>query len=110
MEFKKLITIPYNITLHGINYLQDWISRQPRVELYNDIKLGVEHKDECMNFEDLVMSKGYPLEIHYVTTQDGYICKLYRIPGGKNEMNFKFKQKQAIFIMHGIFCRSFSGT
>jgi pimeloyl-ACP methyl ester carboxylesterase len=103
MEIKKLITYPLQYMLSGLNYLQDIISKQPRVQLYNDIKISLEHKEECMSFEDLVMTKGYPLEIHYVVTTDGYILKLYRIPGGKNEKNWHFKQKQAIFIMHGIF-------
>ncbi|CAN7944392.1 unnamed protein product, partial [Ixodes pacificus] len=31
----------------------------------------------------LVVSKGYPFERHHVTTADGYILEMHRIPGGK---------------------------
>lgn len=33
--------------------------------------------------EHLVVSKGYPFERHHVTTADGYILEMHRIPGGK---------------------------
>ncbi|KAG0411235.1 hypothetical protein HPB47_011633 [Ixodes persulcatus] len=33
--------------------------------------------------EHLVRSKGYPFERHHVTTADGYILEMHRIPGGK---------------------------
>ena len=32
---------------------------------------------------ELVLSKGYPLEEHFVTTGDGYVLGVYRIPHGK---------------------------
>ena len=36
-------------------------------------------------FQDhLVLSKGYPFEKHYVTTEDGYIITMHRIPHGRN--------------------------
>jgi pimeloyl-ACP methyl ester carboxylesterase len=103
MELKNVFTLPFHIVLHSLNYLQSRFSRQPQPAMHDDIKLNHEFKEELMSFEDLVMTKNYPLEIHYVETEDGYRLKLYRIPAGKNEANYKFKQKQAIFIMHGIF-------
>ncbi len=36
----------------------------------------------------LVTSKGYPIEEHKVTTPDGYILTLHRIPHGKNETGY----------------------
>jgi lysosomal acid lipase/cholesteryl ester hydrolase len=71
--------------------------------MYADIKIKEEIKEEKMNFEELVMSKNYPLEIHYAETEDGYILKLYRIPGAKGEFNYRKKQKQSVLLMHGIF-------
>ncbi|XP_003737592.1 lipase member J-like [Galendromus occidentalis] len=35
----------------------------------------------------LVQSKGYPFEKHYVTTEDGYIITMHRIPHGRNVPN-----------------------
>lgn len=35
---------------------------------------------------DLVLPYGYPLEEHFVTTQDGYILRMYRIPHGRDPL------------------------
>jgi len=42
------------------------------------------------------------LEIHNVSTEDGYVLRLYRIPGGKNEINYKEKVKPPVFFQHGL--------
>jgi lysosomal acid lipase/cholesteryl ester hydrolase len=100
---KNILTLPYKLTLSTLNYLQDKFSSQPRTETFDDVKIKDEMKEERMTFEDLVMTRGFPLEIHWVHTEDGYILKLYRIPGGKSESNYRKKQKQSILLMHGIF-------
>lgn len=43
-------------------------------------ELETEHR----KMEELVTSKGYSLEHHYVTTDDGYVLGVYRIPNGRN--------------------------
>lgn len=43
-----------------------------------------EDPDIHRSFEEMVQAHGYPLEIHYVTTSDGYVLKNYRIPGPKD--------------------------
>src|SRR2546427_221747 len=49
--------------------------------------------------EQIVTSRGYPLETHYVTTKDGYILKLFRIPGKKNSTEVNSKP---CLLMHGL--------
>ena len=100
---KKCLLLPYNILLSSLNLLEDIISSQPKTETFNNIKIREEMKEEKMSFEELVMTRNFPLEIHYVETEDGYILKLYRIPAGKWEKNFRNKQKQSILLVHGIF-------
>lgn len=101
---KNILTYPYTATINSLDYLTDKLGLHPKHEMYGgDVKISQELKEESMSFEELVMTRGFPLEIHYVETEDGYNLKLYRIPGGKGEKNFRFKQKQAILIMHGIF-------
>ena len=53
--------------------------------------------------EAIITNKGYPLEIHNVFTKDGYLLRLYRIPGKKNETKYKQKVRPAIFLQHGLF-------
>ena len=33
---------------------------------------------------ELITTQGYPAETYYVTTFDGYVLALHRIPGGKD--------------------------
>lgn len=47
---------------------------------------------------ELVQRDGYPLETHYVTTKDGYILTVHRIPTGKGgETNGK-----VVYLQHGL--------
>ncbi|KAK5982529.1 Ab-hydrolase associated lipase region, partial [Trichostrongylus colubriformis] len=36
-----------------------------------------------MTVPEIIRYWGYPVEIHYAVTQDGYILELHRIPHGK---------------------------
>lgn len=49
--------------------------------------------DEFVNTTLLIKSKGYPAEAHDVTTQDGYILTIHRIPN---------PNKPAVFLQHGL--------
>ena len=48
---------------------------------------AVSGDDLTKSFEKIVKDYGYPFEQHYVTTSDGYILKLFRIPHGKHGLN-----------------------
>jgi lysosomal acid lipase/cholesteryl ester hydrolase len=69
----------------------------------NNEKISNEESDENLSIEDIIYSKGYPLEIHNVYTEDGYLIRLFRIPGGKNELDYKNKRKPPVYFHHGIF-------
>eukprot|EP00873_Tetraselmis_striata_P026284 jgi/Tetstr1/446548/TSEL_034073.t1 len=47
-------------------------------------RLGLE-VDADGTMQALVEPEGYPLEVHFVTTMDGYILQLFRIPHGNSE-------------------------
>jgi len=54
----------------------------------------------------LISSRGFPEEHHFVTTEDGYILTLHRIPGGrkKNKLDGEDAvggKKPVVFILHG---------
>uniref|UniRef100_A0A8D8Z601 Lipase n=1 Tax=Cacopsylla melanoneura TaxID=428564 RepID=A0A8D8Z601_9HEMI len=54
--------------------------------------------------EDLVRKEGYPVEDHNVTTEDGYILTMHRIPGPpENPLPYG---KPVVFVQHGILCSS----
>ena len=57
--------------------------------------------DIGLNFTQTAQLHGYPVEEHFVTTSDGYILRLFRIPYGING-TFLFG-RPAILMQHGIF-------
>ncbi|KAK9878700.1 hypothetical protein WA026_023400 [Henosepilachna vigintioctopunctata] len=50
---------------------------------------------------DLVRSRGYPLEIHEVTTEDKYIVSIYRLPYGLVRIENE-KPRQPVLLVHGL--------
>jgi len=52
----------------------------------------------------LVKKYGYPLEIHHVTTKDGYILELHRIPYGRKSE--PAENKPVVFLQHGFIASS----
>ena len=59
--------------------------------------------EESMTVPEIVEYNGYPCEIHHVTTDDGYILELHRIPHGKNG---EPASKGPLFLQHGLFSSS----
>ncbi|KAG5897123.1 hypothetical protein JTB14_025077 [Gonioctena quinquepunctata] len=47
---------------------------------------------------ELVAAEGYPIESHYVTTTDGYILNIHRIPHGKTNKTLE----KVAYLQHGI--------
>jgi len=54
---------------------------------------------------DLIRQAGYPAETHFVTTQDGYILAMHRIPHGKTNGGDDII-RPVIFVQHGLLCSS----
>ncbi|KAI5634273.1 alpha/beta-hydrolase lipase region domain-containing protein [Phthorimaea operculella] len=52
--------------------------------------------DSYLNISQLVEKNGFPFERHFVTTEDGYILQLHRIPG----------KGPVVFLNHGILLSS----
>ena len=55
---------------------------------------------------DLIRKNGYPVEKHKVTTKDGYILTLHRIPYGKKSPAKEGVTRPALLLQHGILSSS----
>ena len=49
----------------------------------------------------IIASRGYPYEEHHVTTKDGFILSMQRIPRGRGEKESS-APKEVVFLQHGI--------
>ncbi|XP_063616188.1 lipase 3-like [Cydia splendana] len=52
---------------------------------------------------DRIKSQGYPAELHQVTTNDGYVLSLHRIPHGRDGSP---GPRPVVFVMHGLMSTS----
>lgn len=56
-----------------------------------------------MNFQiEHAQMYGYPTENHYITTEDGYILNVHRIPFGKQGQT----NGKVVFLQHGLYVDS----
>ncbi|KAF5294278.1 hypothetical protein FQR65_LT10864 [Abscondita terminalis] len=56
--------------------------------------------DFKLEVPEIVKRNGYPIEQYHVTTQDGYILTVFRIPHGKNTTTTE--KRKPIFLQHGM--------
>ena len=54
----------------------------------------------------LIKSKGYPCEEHFVQTTDNFILNIQRIPHGRNKNITRHKPKPVVFLQHGLLADS----
>lgn len=50
----------------------------------------------------MVRENGYPFELHHVTTKDGYILALHRIPSNDPNDNGQNQRQRVALVMHGL--------
>ncbi|XP_061857031.1 lysosomal acid lipase/cholesteryl ester hydrolase [Colius striatus] len=60
--------------------------------------------ESFMNASEIVRYHGYPSEEYQVTTEDGYILGVFRIPAGRNNRNTG--KKPAVLLHHGTLANS----
>ena len=56
----------------------------------------------CRWKPEIILHRGYPVEIHEITTADGYILQVHRIPYGRTSFSRQSQAKRAVFLQHGL--------
>ncbi|XP_029167696.1 lipase 1-like [Nylanderia fulva] len=76
-------------TIPNRNVLEEatWATWKQR----NNIKIN---PDVFLSTPEMIRRTGYPAEAHVITTEDGYLLTLHRIPGGKNSL--------PVLLQHGL--------
>ncbi|XP_013190840.2 lipase 3 [Amyelois transitella] len=62
-------------------------------------------EDASLDVPGLILKYNYPLEEHTVTTMDGYILQMHRIPHGRDNHNTP-GDRPVVFLMHGLLSSS----
>ncbi|XP_076230782.1 gastric triacylglycerol lipase [Calliopsis andreniformis] len=57
--------------------------------------------DAALTAPQLIKKYSYPLEIHHVVTEDGYVLELHRIPHGK-ENKSNLRSNPPVLLLHGL--------
>ncbi|XP_055587241.1 lipase 3-like [Uranotaenia lowii] len=58
----------------------------------------VDESDAKRLVPELIQHHGYPVQVHHVATEDGYVLEMHRIPGEPGS--------PVVFLMHGLLCSS----
>lgn len=62
------------------------------------------HPDAGLSSKEIIPKYGYPLEIHTIETEDGYVLETYRIPHGR--YNVTSKSQFPVLLVPGLVCTS----
>lgn len=93
-------------------YLLGIQAQHSRTSLFSyDLSEVSPDPDVGKDMVELVQTRGYVIESHFVTTADGYILNMFRIPQGKNEekmSRFKESTKPPVILQHGLLDSSFT--
>eukprot|EP01111_Echinosteliopsis_oligospora_P015589 TRINITY_DN620_c0_g1_i1.p1 TRINITY_DN620_c0_g1~~TRINITY_DN620_c0_g1_i1.p1 ORF type:complete len:393 (+),score=102.53 TRINITY_DN620_c0_g1_i1:38-1216(+) len=65
------------------------------------VALG-ENPDIKRNVTEMITARGYPVEQHYATTEDGYIMSIQRIPGPRYSSPSGHIGKPVVVLQHGL--------
>ncbi|XP_021967333.1 lipase 3 [Folsomia candida] len=89
----------WNDTIQAIlKFKEEFESRSPA-----DV-LQAEDGDASLTVPEVILRYGYPVEVHNITTEDGYIIQAHRIPYGLacGAVNEGSPKKRVVWMQHGL--------
>ncbi|XP_059046419.1 lipase 1-like [Achroia grisella] len=78
--------------------VEEYFSKDPEFGRYSNNLL----EDALLDVPGLIEKYGYPVEIHNVITEDGYVLELHRIPHGRDQYNVRDPNKPIVLVQHGL--------
>nr|AWU67119.1 putative triacylglycerol lipase [Crangon crangon] len=111
--YNLLLLTWVNFLLPSVESSVVTVPEEQHIKLENFEALGLEdNPDIYLDVPELIRKYGYPVEIHTVTTNDGYILTLHRIPHGRNASRGSFDDefhsvpRTPVFMQHGLLSSS----
>merc|ERR1712002_544243 len=98
--------LPYS--LDNLQKLMDDLQKQLNVHKgVSNVEVTQLTAGNQLPTDEIIVAAGYPAETHQVTTEDGYILTLHRIPYAKNTRHQGDDTKRpVVFLQHGLLCSS----
>ncbi len=96
----SLTTITLLLSLLANDVLSSRLKMQSKLKMMMN---GKPPEAVNLNITQLLEKKNYKVETHEVTTQDGYILKLFKIPGNNTKENTMYNPKRKVLMVHGLF-------
>jgi len=81
-------------------YLYDLFKQAQALPRRGDYEINVDPEDALLTIPQIIVKYGYPVELHNITTDDGYINEAHRIPYGKK--CGPAEGKRVIWLQHGL--------
>lgn len=100
------LTTGHGATLQGGPISSDQLIWEAQAEL---LRMGhplADNSDASLLTPELAGKYGYPVETHKVTTEDGYILTVHRIPNGLNAPPAPPEGRPVMWLQHGLLCSS----
>ena len=74
----------------------------------NQIKTAMSISELIALQPEIIRHRGYPVEIHHVTTADHYVLEMHRIPHGRLQMSKErtVGRGRPVLLQHGVFASS----
>lgn len=100
------------VTLLGVHIsgtpveLQRMIDDTHREMLTGNFMVPHANEDKDLDTMGLIKKYGYPAEEHTITTADGYILTVHRIPHGRVETPPPEGGRPVVWLQHGLMCSS----
>ncbi|PZC86161.1 hypothetical protein B5X24_HaOG200589 [Helicoverpa armigera] len=104
LKFVLLVALAVSATARRAphaDYVESLLRANPAARMSSDVD-----EDMLLDVPGLVAKYGYPIEVHTITTSDGYILEAHRIPHGRDSNNTPDANKPIVFIMHGLLSSS----
>ncbi|CAL8080479.1 unnamed protein product [Orchesella dallaii] len=91
-------------SFHNINKTDE--EHETSLDTCHESELFPDDSDKWLKAPEIIKKYGYPVEIHHVTSEDGYILEFHRIPWSPHAPPRGREPPKPVLVQHGIMASS----